>query len=81
MAQPVCRACGEVIDVSEFLDPEDSTIPAADLADAATSGYCLTCYTELKLGAIPMVTDSSLPAPGTGLVYRQKMKQRQTDGG
>ena len=42
--------------------------------------YCHSCFKELAFGVIPMVTDSSLAPSGTGLVHRQKVGKRRTDG-
>lgn len=76
MNKRFCKSCDEVVDESNF-DRDDSD----ELMTGHDSGYCLDCFEEMRSGKISMVTDSSLPAPGTGLTMRQKLGQRQTDGG
>jgi hypothetical protein len=76
-----CRSCDDPIDADEFnkarrrgnLPEETSEYPMAD--------YCFTCFCELAGKQTPMVTDSNLAPPGTGLTPRQRYGKRHTDGG
>jgi len=81
MSNQVCRACGEVVDLSEFTKAPDTQPSRFRFEAGELSGYCFTCFCELEIGVTPMVTDSSLPAPGTGLTYRQRLGHWHTDGG
>lgn len=76
----VCFACGDGIDRSEFerarrlgTMPDDSTIKAR-------GDLCFSCFGELVLCSLPLVTNSSLKPAGTSQVSRQQHGRRHTDG-
>jgi hypothetical protein len=80
MAEFVCRTCGDVIDPLRLAAlKRNHNLPAARAVEQ--SGHCVTCYCELAFGWLPKVTDSAVPAPGTGLTWRQRVSRGHTDGG
>ena len=78
---PCCLACQAIIDFSQYSDIYTGHRAGLAPEGAENLGYCYDCYCEKYCGKLPMVTDPSIPAPGTALTPRQKMGQRHTDGG
>lgn len=81
MLNNICRACGATFVIQPHLNLKKPKKTRALLKKAAESGYCLECFCEISFGWIPKVTDSSLPASGTGLAWRQRCGKGRTDGG
>lgn len=44
------------------------------------SDYCRECWLEITEGILPLVTNPRGQPPGTGLVYRQRVKLGKTTG-
>lgn len=74
-----CRSCGDSINPAAFEHARRMGRIPQSAHDGHKDGYCLDCFTEIRCGACPVVTDSALPAPGTGLVPRQRFGMRHTD--
>ena len=76
-----CKSCGEQIDGAEYEEARETGSLPRETQEYSMTDYCLDCFCELVGGDIPLVTDSHLPAPHTGLTVRQRHALRRTDGG
>ena len=81
MRHGFCKSCGDPIDADEYSEARENGPLPRDTGEYDSSEYCCSCFCELATGRIPLVTDSSLPAPNTGLTPRQRYALGKTDGG
>lgn len=77
-----CEFCQDPVDISEYTEHQRNyEDQICDRLLERPLKFCLGCYLELRHDQLPFVTDSRIPARGTGLTPRQRMGQRRTDGG
>lgn len=75
-----CKSCNDLIDMSKAKDhPEYDSLQVYN--GMLNNSLCYECYCEACLDQLPKMTDSNVPGRGENLTMRQKLGQRNTDGG